>query len=253
MIGEIYMDNINYIALSRQMALWKQMDTVSNNMANMNTAGFKQDDTLFSSYLVQTADAQGIGSAPLYFTEDFGTFQNFAEGAFEETGNVFDVAIQGDGFFCVETPAGEMYTRKGQFSLSSEGALITNDGALVLSENNEPIFFAPGEKEITITESGDVMTENGTIARLKVAHFADNQKLLKVAGTMFENVAGNDMTIGTDNMRLAQGAIEKSNVNPIEEMTKLIKVQRSYEYVQQMIDNEHDRLSNTISTYAQLA
>lgn len=247
------MDNINYIALSRQMALWKQMDTVSNNMANMNTAGFKQDDTLFSSYLVQTADAQGIGSAPLYFTEDFGTFQNFADGAFEETGNVFDVAIQGDGFFCVETPAGEMYTRKGQFSLSSEGALITNDGALVLSENNEPIFFAPGEKEITITESGDVMTENGTIARLKVAHFANNQKLLKVAGTMFENVAGNDMTIGTDNMRLAQGAIEKSNVNPIEEMTKLIKVQRSYEYVQQMIDNEHDRLSNTISTYAQLA
>lgn len=247
------MDNINYIALSRQMALWKQMDAVSNNMANMNTAGFKQDDTLFSSYLVQTADAQGIGSAPLYFTEDSGTFQNFAEGAFEETGNVFDVAIQGDGFFCVETPAGEMYTRKGQFSLSSEGALITNDGALVLSENNEPIFFAPSEKEITITESGDVMTENGTIARLKVAHFADNQKLLKVAGTMFENVAGNDMTIGTDNMRLAQGAIEKSNVNPIEEMTKLIKVQRSYEYVQQMIDNEHDRLSNTISTYAQLA
>lgn len=247
------MDNINYIALSRQMALWKQMDAVSNNMANMNTAGFKQDDTLFSSYLVQTADAQGIGSAPLYFTEDFGTFQNFAEGAFEETGNVFDVAIQGDGFFCVETPAGEMYTRKGQFSLSSEGALITNDGALVLSENNEPIFFAPSEKEITITESGDVITENGTIARLKVAHFADNQKLLKVAGTMFENVAGNDMTIGTDNMRLAQGAIEKSNVNPIEEMTKLIKVQRSYEYVQQMIDNEHDRLSNTISTYAQLA
>ena len=131
--------------------------------------------------------------------------------------------------------------------------MITNDGALVLSENNEPIFFAPGEKEITITESGDVITENGTIARLKVAHFADNQKLLKVAGTMFENVAGNDMTIGTDNMRLAQGAIEKSNVNPIEEMTKLIKVQRSYEYVQQMIDNEHDRLSNTISTYAQLA
>ena len=247
------MDNINYIALSRQMALWKQMDAVSNNMANMNTAGFKQDDTLFSSYLVQTADAQGIGSAPLYFTEDFGTFQNFAEGAFEETGNVFDVAIQGDGFFCVETPAGEMYTRKGQFSLSSEGALITNDGALVLSENNEPIFFAPSEKEITITESGDVMTENGTIARLKVAHFADNQKLLKVAGTMFENVAGNDMTIGTDNMRFAQGAIEKSNVNPLNETTKSIKVQRSYEYVQQMIDNEHDRLSNTISTYAQLA
>lgn len=247
------MDNINYIALSRQMALWKQMDTVSNNMANMNTAGFKQDDTLFTSYLVQTPEAQGIGNTPLYFTEDYGTFQNFAAGAFEETGNTFDVAIQGDAFFCLETPAGEMYTRKGQFSLNADGALVTNDGALVLSENNEPLFFAPTEKEVTITESGDVMTENGVIGRLKLAHFADNQKLLKVAGTMFENVAGNTMTVGSDNVRLAQGKIEKSNVNPIEEMTKLIKVQRSYEYVQQMIDNEHDRLSNTISTYAQLA
>lgn len=247
------MDNINYIALSRQMALWKQMDAVSNNMANMNTAGFKQDDTLFASYLVQTPEAAGIGSAPLYFTEDFGTFQNFAAGAIVETGNTFDVAIEGDAFFCVETSAGEMYTRKGQFALNADGQIVTNDGAVVLSENNEPFFIAPGEREVVITESGDVMTENGVIGRLKLAHFADNQKLLKVAGTMFENVAGNEMQVGTDNVRIAQGAIEKSNVNPIEEMTKLIKVQRSYEYVQQMIDNEHERLSNTISTYAQLA
>lgn len=253
MIGENKMDNINYIALSRQMALWKQMDIVSNNMANMNTSGFKQDDALFTSFLVETPEATGIGRTPLYFTEDYGSFQNFTEGAFEETGNTFDLAIKGDAFFCLETSAGEMYTRKGQFSLDSDGKLVTNDGAIVLSENNEPFFFAPGETEITITESGDVMTENGVIGRLKLATFADNQKLLKVAGTMFENTDGNLMEIGNNNIRVAQGVIEKSNVNPIEEMTKLIKVQRSYEYVQQMIDNEHDRLSNTISTYAQLA
>ena len=253
MIGENRMDNINYIALSRQMALWKQMDIVSNNMANMNTSGFKQDDALFTSFLVETPEATGIGRTPLYFIEDYGSFQNFAEGAFEETGNTFDLAIKGDAFFCLETGAGEMYTRKGQFSLDSDGKLVTNDGAIVLSENNEPFFFAPGETEITITESGDVMTENGVIGRLKLATFADNQKLLKVAGTMFENTDGNPMEIGNNNIRVAQGVIEKSNVNPIEEMTKLIKVQRSYEYVQQMIDNEHDRLSNTISTYAQLA
>lgn len=247
------MDNTNYIALSRQMALWKQMDIVSNNMANMNTAGFKQDDALFTSYLVQTPEAQGVGSVPLYFTEDYGSFQNFAEGALVETGNTFDLAIKGDAFFCLETEAGEMYTRKGQFSLNADGQLVTNDGAVVLSENNEPFYFAPGEKEISITESGDVLTENGLIGRLKLASFDDNQKLLKVAGTMFENVPGNAMRVGNNNAVVAQGAIEKSNVNPIEEMTKLIKVQRSYEYVQQMIDSEHERLSNTISTYAQLA
>ena len=247
------MDNTNYIALSRQMALWKQMDIISNNMANMNTAGFKQDEALFTSYLVQTPEAQGIGSTPLFFTEDFGSFQNFAEGAIMETGNIFDLAIKGDAFFCLETNAGEMYTRKGQFSLDADGKLVTADGAVVLSENNEPLFFAPGETEITISQNGDVMTENGPIGRLKLVSFADNQKLQKVAGSMFENVEGNEMKIGNNNAIVAQGAIEKSNVNAIEEMTRLIKVQRSYEYVQQMIDGEHDRLSNTISTYAQLA
>lgn len=247
------MDNTNYIALSRQMALWKQMDIISNNMANMNTAGFKQDEALFTSYLVQTPEAQGIGSTPLFFTEDFGSFQNFAEGAIMETGNTFDLAIKGDAFFCLETNAGEMYTRKGQFSLDADGKLVTPDGAVVLSENNEPFFFAPGETEITISQNGDVMTENGPIGRLKLVSFADNQKLQKVAGSMFENVEGNEMKIGDNNAVVAQGAIEKSNVNAIEEMTRLIKVQRSYEYVQQMIDGEHDRLSNTISTYAQLA
>ena len=247
------MDNTNYIALSRQMALWKQMDIISNNMANINTSGYKQDDVLFTSYLVQTPEAEGIGRAPLYFTQDYGSVQNFAEGVFTTTGNTFDLAIKGDAFFCVDTQGGERYTRKGQFSPDSEGKLVTSEGAVLLSENDTPFFIAPGETEITITESGDVITENGLIGRLKLASFEDNQKLLKVAGTMFENVNGNTMTIGNDDVRVKQGVIEKSNVNAIAEMTKLIKVQRSYEYVQQMIDEEHDRISNTISTYAQLA
>ena len=247
------MDNITYIALSRQMALWKQMNIVSNNMANMNTAGYKQDDALFTSFITQTPSAEGVGASPLYFTQDFADFQIFSEGAFKDTGNSFDVAIKGDGFFCVETADGEKYTRKGQFTLNEDGALATTDGDLVLSENNTPLFFAPGESEITITENGDVFTENGLVGRLKVAKFADNQKLLKVAGVLFENVAGNSVSYGTDTVRLAQGMVESSNVNAIEEMTKLMKIHRSYDYVQQMIDEEHDRLSNTISTFAEIA
>lgn len=247
------MDNTNYIALSRQMALWKQMDIVSNNMANMNTSGYKQDDAVFTSFLVQTPEAKGIGSQPIYFTEDYGQYQNFAEGTIMETGNTFDVALNGDAFFCVETANGERYTKKGQFSLDGDGKLVTNDGAVVLSENNEPFFFAPGETEIGISESGDVMTENGPVGRLKLVSFADNQKLLKTAGTLFENTSGNQMLPGANNARVIQGAVEKSNVDAITEMTKMINLQRNYEYVQQMIDTEHERISNTISTYAQLA
>lgn len=247
------MDNTKYIALSRQMALWKQMDIVSNNMANMNTSGYKQDEAIFSSYVVQTENAQGFGKVPVYFTQDFGMYKNFKEGAIVQTGNTFDLALQGDSFFSVETPSGEKFTKKGQFQLDGDGQLITKDGYAVLSENNEPFFIAPGEKEISISENGDISTENGIIGRLKLVRFADNQKLLKVADTMFENTAGNAMVVNPEDTRVIQGAVEKSNVEPITEMTKLIKLQRSYEYVQQMIDQEHERISNTITAYSQLA
>ena len=247
------MDNTKYIALSRQMALWKQMDFVSNNMANMNTAGYKQDGAVFSSYLVRTTNGRELAKDPVYFTQDYATFKDFTEGMIAETGNTFDVAIKGEGFFAVQTDAGERYTRKGQFTLNADGQLVTNEGYTVLSENNEPFFIAPGEQEVTIAENGEVSTENGNLGRLKLVTFADNQKLLKVAGTMFENASGNDMLIGAADARILQGAVEKSNVNAIAEMTKMVNLQRSYEMVQQMIDEEHDRVSNTISAFAQMA
>ena len=254
-IGENIMDNTKYIALSRQMALWKQMDIVSNNMANMNTTGYKQDEAVFSSYIHQSdtnASVSGMARKPLYFTQDFGSYSNFNEGMLVETGNTLDFAIKGDSFFAVQTQAGERYTRKGNFTLDSDGMLVTSEGDPVLSENNEPFFFAPTEKEISVMENGEIYTENGLVGRLKLVQFADNQKLLKVANTMFENTDGNTMSIGNDNIRVLQGKLEKSNVNSIEEMTKLVNLQRSYEYVQQMIDEEHDRLSNTISAFAQM-
>ena len=247
------MDNTKYIALSRQMALWKQMDMVSNNMANMNTSGYKQDEAIFSSYLVKTENGKGIAEIPLAFTQDYATFSDFAEGMIAETGNTFDMAIKGDAFFSIKTPAGERYTRKGQFSLDANGMLVTSSGDVVLSENNEPLFFAPGETQISVSENGEVATENGVIGRLKLVSFADKQKLLKVADTMFENVAGNEMIVGNNNARVFQGSIEKSNVNGVSEMTKLVNLQRSYEYVQQMIDEEHDRLTNTITAFASMA
>lgn len=248
------MDNTNYIALSRQMALWKQMDLVSNNMANMNTAGYKGDDAVFSSYLVETQNASPeIVGNPLYFTQDYASYKDFSEGMIAHTGNKLDVAIQGNAFFSVDTPQGELYTKKGQFTLNADGAISTIDGFPILSENGTPFFIAPGETELTITENGEVLTENGSLGRMKLATFADNQLLEKVGDTMFALKEGNSVEFNNDNYRVVQGSIEKSNVNSINEMTKLIKIQRSYDYVQQMIDQEHERLSNTIQAYSELA
>ena len=182
------MDNTKYIALSRQMALWKQMDIVSNNMANMNTSGYKQDDAIFASYLTQTKNAEGFGRVPVYFTQDFGMYKDFKEGAIVHTGNTFDLALQGDAFFAIETPEGERYTRKGQFQLDADGQLVTSEGYAVMSENNEPFFIAPGETEISVAENGEVFTENGVIGRIKTVSFANNQKLLKVVGGQISGI-----------------------------------------------------------------
>ena len=246
------MDNTKYIALSRQMALWKQMNVVSNNVANMNTTGYKQEDTLFSTYVAQTMNATGMGKEPVYFTQDFATYNNFMEGPLVETGNTFDVALQGEGFFVIETDEGISYTRKGNFTLDRNGMMVTTDGYPVLTQGNAPLFIAPTETEVMITEDGSVATENGFIGQLKIVKFADNQKLIKKANTMFDNVAGNQES-AADNVRVVQRSLEKSNVNSVEEMTKLIQLQRAYDFVQQMIDEEHERISNTIETYSQLA
>ena len=87
-----------------------------------------------------------FGRVPVYFTMDYGQYQDFTEGAIINTGNTFDLVSRGDNFFAVETQQGEMYTKKGSFTLDANGQLVTMEGQPVLSENNEPFFFAPGEK-----------------------------------------------------------------------------------------------------------
>lgn len=246
------MDSIRYVALSRQMGLWKQMESISNNMANMNTSGFKGSETLFRSYVAETQGAEGVSGKPVYFTQDFASFQDFSEGPVTETGNTFDISIQGDAFFAVEDAAGEKYTRKGQFQLDKSGMIVNNQGHPLLSENGTPFFIAPTEKEVIISPNGDVTTENGVIGKIKLVKFEDNQSLLNIGGAMFENASNTKASINAD-AKVTQGTIEKSNVNSITEMTKLINVQRSYEFVQQMIDQEHSRISDTISVYSQLA
>jgi len=246
------MDNTKYIALSRQMGLWKQMDVVSNNMANMNTAGFRSSDVFFNSYVINTKGAEGAGRLPVHFANDFATFNNFDAGALMETGNTFDVSIHGDAFFAIETAGGERYTRKGQFHLDMNGMMVNQNGQAVLSDNDEPFFFAPGERDVVISEDGAVSTENGLIGRLKLVRFDDDRRLVKIGDTMFANPIGNEMHAVVNEASVHQGVLEQSNVNSILEMTKMINLHRSYEHIQQMIDAEHDRITNVIATYTQL-
>lgn len=241
------MDNTLYISLSRQTALWRQLEVVANNMANMNTTAFKGDDTLFSEYLVKTVNPDKTFGNKLSFTQDFGLVTDLSEGPIAPTGNPLDVAIHGDGFFVIDTPEGENYSRNGQFKLNNDGMLVNADNLAVLSTNNEPFFFAPNEQSIEISRDGTVSTENGVIGNLKIVAFEDGQKLTKTYGSLYQSTNDNPPK-EVEFVNVEQGMIEQSNVQPIKEITKMIALHRSYNNVQKMIESEYERQRKAVDT-----
>ncbi|MGE4529551.1 MAG: flagellar basal-body rod protein FlgF [Rhodospirillaceae bacterium] len=244
------MENAGYIALSRQTALWRQMDQIANNMANVNTAGFKGEQMLFTDYVAAVRTDRSLFRDKIAYTEDFGTVRDLSEGAMRSTGNPFDVAIKGDGYFTVEAENGDrFYTRNGHFKLNADGQLATSSGELLISDTDTPVVFAPNETEITIARDGTISTENGQIGRLRLVSF-DNQRALNKAGDGLYAPREDQTPTPLAAPHLVQGMLEGSNVNPVVEITRMINVQRSYERTQKMIDTEHQRVSDAIEAYA---
>ncbi|MBN2751690.1 MAG: flagellar hook-basal body complex protein, partial [Rhodospirillaceae bacterium] len=181
------MENASYIALSRQTALWRQMDQVANNMANVNTAGFKGEQELFTDYVAKVRTDRSLFKDKIAFTEDYGMVRDLSEGALRTTGNSLDVAIKGEGYFTVEADNGDRYyTRNGHFKLNADGQLATTSGEVLISDADQPVILAPGETEITISRDGTISTENGQIGRLRLANFDDQRALKKVANGLYD-------------------------------------------------------------------
>jgi len=149
------MENAQLISLSRQIALQRQMNVVANNVANMNTTGFKSEQVLFAKYVMPVAKDQGFRAPdqPLIYTQDWTTINDFSAGAIAQTGNDLDVALQGKGFLTVQTPDGERYTRAGALQLNNQGLLVDNNGYAVLGQGGQ-IRFAPNETDIRFSQDG---------------------------------------------------------------------------------------------------
>ena len=151
------MENTLYIALSKQTALWRQLDMIANNLANVNTTGYKKASSHFTEYLSETKSDEALLSDRLSFVHDSGTVRDFSEGVFSPTGNPFDLALHGSAFFVVETNEGIRYTRNGQFKINDEGMLVTGNNDPVLDERNNPVFIAPQETEFNVTKDGVIL------------------------------------------------------------------------------------------------
>jgi flagellar basal-body rod protein FlgF len=243
------MENALLVGLSRQIALGRELDVIANNVANSGTNGFKARNSRFEEFRMPLAKAETFKSQDraLSFVIDAGTALNIAQGGIETTGNPLDVAIKGESFFVVQTPAGERYTRNGQFTLDSTGQLVTQTGYPVLSESG-PVTITPQDTGLAIGADGTVSTDKGSRGRLRLVKF-DNLNALTNEGANLFNSRAPAQPAGAAG-RVEVGAVEHSNVNPVVEMTRLIEVNRAYTTVAGMIGKMDDMKRSALSRLA---
>ena len=174
--GADLMENTILVTLSRQITLQRKMEVIANNMANMNTAGFKSDELKFEEYLTRVASVEGFQGTDkqVKFVIDPHMVRNLSQGAQRQTGRELDVALGGEGWMVVNTPQGERFTRNGQLKLSGDGTLVTSEGYRVQGVGGD-ITFEPGETAIVIGKDGTISTSQGVT---KVSCASPNLKIL---------------------------------------------------------------------------
>lgn len=234
------MENAAYVGLSYQVALERKMNIIANNVANMDTTGYKSHHTQFEEH-ISRKDRRD----PISMVHDLASYQNFQGGAITATGNPLDLALVGNGFFRVRTPGGEdMFTRNGRFMIDAQDRLVTSSGEFVLNQGGQPIVVPEGETDLKFTPDGVVVGRQGEIDQLSISSFAEPQTLEAVGNNLFRSSAQPILDVQS---RVQQGYIEGSNVNPIIEMTEMMKVQRSYQSMARMLQNDHDRQRDAIT------
>jgi flagellar basal-body rod protein FlgF len=249
------MENALLIGLSRQTALERQLDVVANNIANVNTAGYKADNSLFEEYLNTPAHEDNFVGRDrrVSFVQDRGTFRNFAQGAVEETRNPLDVAIDGSAFLTVQAAGGERYTRDGGLHINNQGQLVTVAGNQVLGASG-PIIFQPTDHDVNITPDGTVTVVEGNgrtdsiRGKLRLVSFTDAQKMLKEGLNLYD--AGDAAPQPDTKSTVRQGFIEKSNVNSVAEMSRMMEVSRAYTSIATLMQQQSDLQKNAIQALA---
>lgn len=241
------MENSIYIGLSRQMALRAQMDLIANNVANMSTPGYRSQNMVFEEYV---KDPRGNPSEPISMVSSYGQYQNTQAGPLTQTGAPLDVALQGPGYFGIQTNDGVMYSRAGNFQINAQGELTTGSGQLVAGAGGGTITIPSDAKEITITKTGSISTDQGQVGQLMIKEFDNLQALEAMGNGLYK--APDDGADATET-EVIQGMLEGSNVTPVLEMTRMIDVLRAYQMTYKNMTAEHDRQRTMIQKLSQVS
>lgn len=233
------MESSGYTTLSRQVGLLRELQVIANNIANLSTSGYRAEGILFTEFLSPLPENGGS----LSMAAARGRHMVDLQGSMTQTGNPFDLAIEGDGFFMVETPDGSRLTRAGAFTQDAQGRLVTHSGHPVLSDGGGPIGLRPGA-EISVAPDGTVSAAGQPVARLAVVTPANPTQMTRSGDTLFDPRGETHPATAT----VRQGMLEDSNVDPVAQVARMIEVQRSYELGQSFADREDDRLRTMLRT-----
>lgn len=234
------MNNASYIALSGMTALTRQMEIHAQNIANANTTAFKAERPLFESFLAD----DGSGTKMAYVI-DYGIARDTMVGAITPTGNTLDLAIEGEGYFVVETDGGQRYTRNGRFTVDAEGTLVTASGHPVLDDGGNPIQIGTDRETLVVSKSGALSSAAGSIGKIAIVSFENEQMLRKEGASLYTTNAEPRPVEGAS---IAQGAIESSNVRPIIEMMQIMETARRYQSISQLIQRQGEMSRRAVDT-----
>ncbi len=220
------------------------MDVTANNIANANTPGYRTTRVQFSDWIDggQGSDAPRGGQQVIY-PQDRATWREVQPGTITHTGNTYDLAISGDGYFTIATQGGTRLTRDGRFGVLPDGTIADSAGHALLGTNGRPIQVPTTDVQVHVAGDGTVSTENGQIGQIAVVRPNQPNRMQAEGGT---NFIATDGTAKVDNPGIVQGAMEDSNVQPVLEITRMLDNERQYQMLTQMIQAEGDRHNNAI-------
>lgn len=237
------MDNVAYILASKQMSAVKNLDVVANNVANVNTNGFKSDSMIFKEYMHQDVIDKTSMTGPQVTTTNFG------EGALKVTQNAFDLAISGNGMFIIRTPAGDRYTKSGHFRLNQEGVLVNGDGYPVLSFDKQEIVFEDGDADPIIGSNGTIFVGTAIRGQVGVAEFNDLNSVRKLGNGLFtSDIEPNE----AEGAKVIQGSLEESNVNSIRQITILTQIEKDVVQTTRFINDIYSMQRDAFKIYAKV-
>lgn len=234
------MDSSFYTTLSRQSGLMREMQIVANNIANAATSGYRQEGVVFSEYVKAADEGEAVS-----MTRASARSTSTAQGLLTQTAGVFDVAIEGEGYFQLETPDGTRLTRAGSFAPSSAGELVNPAGYRVLDEGGGAVFLPPNASEVSVASDGTISADGRPLGRIGIVKPLEPNGMIREDGVMFR---ADDGVEQVQNPRVLQGYVEDSNVNTIGQLTRMIEIQRAYEMGQSFLESEDERVRQAIKT-----